>query len=392
MLPRNDRRRRVLADELLNSAGSEVDASAKKVPAGDSQRYAPAAHRDGQPRLCDMVPRRPLSLLLALGVPLGVIAGVLTITQLIDDFAQHVPRAALAAFEPGATHGVVTWLASGFLLVNVYAALLVYSLRRHRVDDYYGRYRIWLAVAGASLLASLDVSTGISRLLAALLGPLAQRCRLPAEYGLPAVLTVVGSYLAVRLCMEVYRSRLAMTAVVLAIVCLIAVATNVAAWRGLLPAEHEVLVRSALKLCGCLLLPATTLLFARHVLLDIEGKVPQPAAKPRKKSKVKTPAKSTSRTTDLPSTAEAKTASAATRVDQAQKPKPTFTSRSDLNAPSQSTSIKPASISRPTTANAASSHDDDDEEEDHRDLSQMSRAERKRLKREAKLARRAEAA
>jgi hypothetical protein len=330
-------------------------------------------------------------MLLVLGLSLLMVAGVLTLSQWIDELAGHVPRAALAAFEPGAPHGVVTWLASVFLLVNVYAALLVYTLRRHRVDDYYGRYRIWLAVAGASLLASLDVSTGASSLLAALLGPLAQCCRLPAEYGLPAALTLAGGYLAVRVCIEVHRARLAMTAMVLAIGCLLALATNVAAWRGLLPAEHEVLVRSALKLCGCMLLPVTTLLFARYVLLDIEGKVPQRVAKPRKKAKAKTKPKTTSRTTDLPTTAGAKAASTSTRIDPAQKPKPTFTSRSDSSAPSQTASIKPASISRPTTANAANSQDDDDEE-DHRDLSQMSRAERKRLKREAKLARRAEAA
>jgi hypothetical protein len=393
MPPRNDRRRRVLSDELLNSASTEVASPAKTVPAGDALRYAQGAQRQSQPRLCDLVPQRPLSVLLTLGAGLILVAGVLVPTLFVDELAQHVPRASLAAFEPNAAHGMVAWLTTLFLLVNFNAALLVYSLRRHRVDDYYGRYRVWLAVAAASLLASVAVSTGAGSLAAAVLAPVAQSCHLSGEYGLPIVLALAGAYLAVRLTMELYRARLAFVTFLLAVSCLATAASGVLSWEGLLSAGGRLLLGSTLKLLGCLFIPMTTLIFARHVLLDIEGKIPQRVAEPRRKAKVKTKAPRTERTTDLPTVAASKTDDSTRRVDPPQKLKPIVSPRSDL-ATGSAGSGRAALLSRSSKpATAASEADDEgDQAANDRDLSQLTRAERKRLKRDAKLARRAEAA
>jgi hypothetical protein len=46
---------------------------------------------------------------------------------------------------------------------------MVYGLRRHRLDDYRGRYRIWLWGALGCLLASIDAATALHAALASLL-------------------------------------------------------------------------------------------------------------------------------------------------------------------------------------------------------------------------------
>jgi hypothetical protein len=55
--------------------------------------------------------------------------------------------------------GIVLFLASGF-------CVMTYSIRRHRIDDYRGRYRVWLAAALACLVLSVNSVAGLYQLLA----------------------------------------------------------------------------------------------------------------------------------------------------------------------------------------------------------------------------------
>jgi hypothetical protein len=54
---------------------------------------------------------------------------------------------------------VVLFLASGF-------CVMTYSIRRHRIDDYRGRYRIWLGAALACLILSANSVAGLHQVLA----------------------------------------------------------------------------------------------------------------------------------------------------------------------------------------------------------------------------------
>ena len=44
--------------------------------------------------------------------------------------------------------------------------LLIYSIRRHRIDDFRGRYRVWLAAAVACVVLSADSVAGLHDALA----------------------------------------------------------------------------------------------------------------------------------------------------------------------------------------------------------------------------------
>ena len=56
--------------------------------------------------------------------------------------------APVAALDLAAKGSLGCWFSSLLLLAAAAVAILVYAVRRHRTDDYQGRYRIWLWAAG----------------------------------------------------------------------------------------------------------------------------------------------------------------------------------------------------------------------------------------------------
>ena len=51
------------------------------------------------------------------------------------------------------------------LLLASATCLLIYSIRRHRIDDFRGRYRIWLAASAACLVLSANSVAGLHSVL-----------------------------------------------------------------------------------------------------------------------------------------------------------------------------------------------------------------------------------
>lgn len=393
MALRNDRRRRVLADDLLNSASSEPLANGDEPLSGASgMRYATAAKRENQPRVVDFVPLRALPFTLVFSAGVLLIAGLLLVFVWLPELGRYVPAEALAPLDLSADHNLAMWMASLLLLSNMQLALLVYSVRRHRVDDYKSRYRIWLAIALASLLVSVDLATGVHQLVKVALAPAARWCGVAEQYGLWAALGIVATYLTVRLILETRRSPGTLMTLLLAAALFAAPRLLPVSLLGLEAASHEVLFRVGTFLAGCLLLLTATMAFARHVLLDVEGKLPERKRKAPKSARPRKAKSSKIEGTDDKSSTSKVTA------DPPQKPKPHLGVRTDLDA-----APKPAPVPRPTFVPskptpqpvARRADDDDDSEEDadedrqSTDLRHLSRADRKRLKREAKLARRA---
>jgi hypothetical protein len=332
----------------------------------------------------------PFTLVFAMG--LIVIAALLSAYTWLPELSKHLPAESLAPLDLAADHNLAVWFASLFLVSNMQLALLVYSVRKHRVDDYHGRYRVWLAMAAASLVASVDLATGVSRLLKVALAPAARWCGVAEHYGLWTVLGVLGVYLSVRLVLETRRSSLALVTFLFAAISLAVPLTMSDRMFTFNLPLHATMFRVGLHLLGCLLLLAGTMLFARHVMLDVEGKLPERKArklKPAKAKKAKTVRPVAS--DDLESVRTMKL-----NADPPQKPKLHVGVRTDLDSrPKAPLTPKPTFVpSKPAPPIAARDDDDDDEEDEDKptDLRNLSRAERKRLKREAKLARRAEAA
>jgi hypothetical protein len=149
---------------LLDSTSShdEVDQRRQSSPRRRRRTYADEALKENHHRLCDLIPKAWWTILLfLLLVPGGMLFVIL---QGYQHFHQQ-DDAVAATFALTGSGNLASWFASLLLLSAVVGSLQVYLLRRHKLDDYRGRYRIWLVVAAWSAIASLDASSGLHRLL-----------------------------------------------------------------------------------------------------------------------------------------------------------------------------------------------------------------------------------
>ena len=64
---------------------------------------------------------------------------------------------------------LASWFASVTLGLASLLSLLVYAIRRHKLDDYRGHYRWWLLASAAWMLMSVDATAGIHQLIGAAL-------------------------------------------------------------------------------------------------------------------------------------------------------------------------------------------------------------------------------
>lgn len=385
---RSDRRRRVLADDLMNSVASEPGTlGTQPLPASSGRRYALAAFHEHQPRPIDYIPQRAVPLLLFLAAGITAIAGLLATYAWLPELSAFTPASALDAFDLAQEHHLATWLLSLLLLVQAQSAGLIYGIRKHRVDDYHGRYRIWLGVALLSIIASLQLTAPMHRALDALVRPAALACGAPGEYGLRTLCGVVLSYVCVRTLFEVRRSRLTLFAYLLAIATLGYAQLPATLIWTFADTRQALLLKTGLTLSGCLLAVMAGFLYVRHLMLDVEGKILHREKKKSKPTKPKAPRRSAKADTEADDSKKF--------VDPPQKPKPHTPVRTDLDAPPARTAplAKRVAETKPVLATPnIDADDEDDESEDDIDLRNMSRADRKKLKRQAKLAKRAQAA
>lgn len=278
--PRDDRRRRLLTDVLglgLWGGGRPV---ARRYVAGwnasaaplRSENYGDGQFMDEQARLTDLVPRRlgMFALLLLLG--LGAIAGLEALYAWMPQLAAHTTDGRIAAFDLDGEGSLAVWFSSTTLSLAGLLAVLVFNVRRWRLDDYQGRYRIWLWAAMCWFMMSLDETAslheGFKEMMTMLTGT-----RLMGDgslwWAIPYffALTAVGS----RLLIDMFECKLSSLAFVVAGACYAAAAA--AQLHLVLPdgGAKEVMFEEGAELVGDLFLMLSMGLHARFVILDAEG-------------------------------------------------------------------------------------------------------------------------
>lgn len=240
-----------------------------------SAHYGDAEFMDEQCRLTDLVPMRLGSYLLILIVGAGIIAGLEGLYHIMPLLAPLTSDGRVAAFDLDGEGSLAVWFSSMTLALAALSAMLVYSVRRHRRDDYHGRYRVWVWAALAFLLMSLDETAslheGFKEMMTWLTGN-----RVFGDGSIWWVaayffaLGVIGTRLVADM-RECGLSTLAMLAVALCYV------VAVAAQLGLILPEsgaRGVMLEEGAEMLGNLLLVLAMLLHARHVVLDAEGFLP----------------------------------------------------------------------------------------------------------------------
>lgn len=291
----DDRRRRVLTEEVIGSAGAAVaDAAAttssSRRRSSQVRPYGDDTLTDRQPRVTDLIPQRYGMLALLLLADVAAVAGLLTLHVWMPDLAALTRDGELPAADLQSEGSLARWFSSVVLLLAALTSLVVYSVRRHRKDDYQGRYRVWLWSALICLAASVGEGSKLHEAFRELSVYAVGRWGWGdgsmwwmAACGL--ALAVVGT----RLLLEMRVCRLSTAALLLATACYgMALAARL---HWLLPAvgTTAVLVKEGCQLAGNFWLFMAMVLHARFVILEADGRLPIKRVKSSRAEK-KTPA------------------------------------------------------------------------------------------------------
>lgn len=350
----------MLADETLAGESEGEDsplirlADPQSDAEGNRRAYSADVRFDRQRHLQDLFPARFLTIGLVVSAGLAFVGLDVLVHLWAPALAKVLGTEELAALSLSGSRNLSHWLASMLLGLNGVVALYTYSLRRHRVDDYHGRYRVWLWTALVCLLASLGETTDVAHLFRVLCERAAESSGIDGGLVWPITLGVLLTIVAVRLLLEMRRCRLAVMGL-LASTAAFVVATCVTFDVISVSELQQPLVMRGSWLVGYVLSLATLLLYARHVTLEIEGRIAAAPRRPKRK-KVKAAAKTSQ--TEEPSQ---KSRTRTTDLDDA--PTPAHTSRLQIGS----------------QRNKPAANDDEDVVEGG---SKLSRADRRRMRRE----------
>lgn len=390
--PQGDRRRRVVLDDSVAARkGTTVKPERTQPP----RRYSSAAQRDAQPHLFECIPTRRWSLLIwfLLGNTIAVVPATLHV--LCDQVSHWGWAFDLSPLringEPNVFRASQTLT---FLLCTLYCGLTV-QFRRHRIDDYRGRYRIWYSATVLSALLSFHAASNIASLPWQLLVSTSSRLGLAGQGWPAALICLITLPLLVRLLIEIWACRAAVSVLLGSFLgfCF----SQTIPW--LLPQDPKVqlLATGFSQLISSQWLLFALVLNTRHVFLDAQGELPtvrRLTVKRTRKAKASAGEATAELAQQVDRESETKVAS---YTENAAKPASSGSAAPSVKAtpheaktPSSPTSSVPK---RETPLPASPAHvtdqdEDDDEDEDTATLS-MSRAERKRQRKDHQKSRRA---
>jgi len=246
-----------------------------------SLHYGDAAFMDQIPRLTDLIPRSlwPYGLLLLLGI--GIIGGLEWLYgAVMPRLAPWTTDGTVEAFDLDGEGTLAVWFSSTTLLLASGVSGIVYLVRRYRRDDYQGRYRIWLWAAGCWLLMSLDETAslheGFKKMMTLLTGQ-----SLGGDgslwWAIPYFFLLGG--VGIRLLVDMRECLLSAGTFLAVAICY---ATAVAAQlEWILPQSGSmgIMLEEGAEMLGDWLLLLAMTLYARHVILDAEGRLESPGQK-----------------------------------------------------------------------------------------------------------------
>ncbi len=264
------RLRRVLNEDLSTSTAIYGAADVDRTP-GDTPRYGAGANIENHPQVTDYVPRRfrIVGVILAGGAGLGLLAE--TIAHNADTLSGilGVTSAELTAIM---SDRLVGWTSAIALVVAAAYARVIYLLKRHRLDDLRGRYRVWRHASWLAILLSANCVVALHSLLAHAAGHLTNFHPLGGDAAWWLVPTaLIGGWVLARLIRNAAECRTALMMFTLSALSFTAATAGAAGWSPMnSPLWADTLTRS-LPLVGCLCVLAGTLLTARYVVLDVQG-------------------------------------------------------------------------------------------------------------------------
>jgi hypothetical protein len=347
---RDGRRRRVLNEEVRTASGLSVTAY-QAAADDDAPRYGEQASVEHHPQVTDYVPRRMRTIATTLLAGVAVAAGAQALVHFADVVASLAPgvSASMVAQFAG---GLLAWTSAFVLLLCAMLAKLIYSLRRHRVDDIAGRYRVWQWIVWGTVLVSVNSMTQlhglVSKLAVAATGM--SLTATGAEWWI-APSALIAGWVYVRLVLEPRESRSTVAMIVMAAACYLAAAAGALGWSPTALGVWSGALTFAAPLAGHTIALAGLMIFGRYVVLDVQGLITH--APPREIRTKGEKSKAVAATVKLSSTSVAEA-----------KPSPQ--------------AVKPAAVN--------DAWDDDEEQEETVGGGKLSKADRKRLRKQQRAA------
>ena len=275
---RDDRRRRLLAEE---SSGLPAEAGPRDARTATdllgtrtSENYGDAVFMDQTLRLIDLIPRKLTTFGLLLLLGLALVAGLEALYAWTSTPAltRLTTDGTVAAFDLDGEGSLAVWFSSAVLMLAALAAVLVYTIRRHKTDDYRGNYRVWLWAALCWMVMSIDETSSLHE------GFMGMMTHVTGTkiYGDGSIWWVVPYFFLLgavgsRLLVDMRQCRLSTLALLTTAGCYgLAVATQVAG-DGL---TRAVMIEEGAEMVGNVFLLLAMGLHARYVILDARGLLP----------------------------------------------------------------------------------------------------------------------
>lgn len=232
----NDRRRRVLysanqGETVRPTAASRREAERLREARRPIAAYTSRVHRRLRGRWFSLVPVRRRSLY----VVAGIFMGVAVLLALAHHAAMTWPALANRpeVARPLLVHrpdSFARWFLCALMAGSAGASLMIYQLRRYRVDDYEGRYRLWRLVLVVMALASVNGLVSLVDWSGALLDTaFGKRVALTGSDWVHLVVSLGGAILALRLLAEVRRCRFALA--MMSLTCLLLAIPEAVRWN-----------------------------------------------------------------------------------------------------------------------------------------------------------------
>lgn len=273
--PGRDRRRRVLKDEVLAASANHAISNDVDDDETDAPRYSEAAGVEHHPQITDFVPRRyhTIAILVVAGAAVTATLAAFELFVLPHPFMQGLRSASTLGVS--GVGGLASWISAVLLLIASVTCAITHFIRRHRIDDFRGRYRVWRGATLACLMMSAISVTGLHHFIAAglthLTGWSALRDGAAWWFVLPGL---PMGWVGIRALLDARDCRLATSLMAAALMSYSIAAVNFLGMVPIANAQVRPIAVGASILMGHWLLLAGVISYARYVILDAQGLIP----------------------------------------------------------------------------------------------------------------------
>lgn len=185
---RLDRRKRVILDSIAadpdfaTESARAVKKNKKQLRSSpnslldgfDSATYSPSVRKPCQARFIQAIPLRAQSVTLFIASLWGVWIALVLAHYFLHSRANSLGRSPLPILQLldlRSPHSIANWISCQLWMLTALASWMLYSIRKHRLDDFTATYRVWLIMVAVSIFSSFDASTSALYLLGQSIDP-----------------------------------------------------------------------------------------------------------------------------------------------------------------------------------------------------------------------------